>query len=295
MFLSRPRFFSLEMFRKFPPLFFLAFFPLFSCINSEVELDVGDSDSHYHLGIEFAQYSLFQNAIDEFDLALKYNPDNVKAYNKKGLVLFGIGEYGKAKQAFEKVISIRPDYVQAHINLGMVSYVEGDQAKALQHWEESVGISSNDKDAKAYNNIANIYNNEKNFTRAIEYYQKALDEDPINSLYLNNLAETYRLNGDLVQAGKVLKRSLISNPKGMLTHFNLGKLYKVQKKNKESIKAFNQSLSINPGLLDAYFEIAEIQFDGHDKIAAKETIEKALSRDPNNSKFKALLARIQSS
>ena len=70
---------------------------LFSACSSETsvdgEVDQGKSDEHYLLGLEFAQYSLYQNALDELDIAIKYNPGDWKAYNKKGLIYFGIKEY----------------------------------------------------------------------------------------------------------------------------------------------------------------------------------------------------------
>ena len=116
-----------------------------------------------------------------------------------------------------------------------------------------------------------------------------------NSLYLNNLAEAQLSTGDLYEAEKTLKHSLKVDQKGMLTYFILGRLYKVQKKNEESITAFNKSLVINPELLDAQFEIAEIQFGKHEKEKAEKSIGKALSKDPANSKYKKLLDRIQSS
>ena len=68
----------------FPVLFVLLLISACSSGSSvEGKVDSGKSNEHYLLGIEFAQYSLFQNSLDEFDLAIKYNPDDWKPYNKK--------------------------------------------------------------------------------------------------------------------------------------------------------------------------------------------------------------------
>ena len=61
---------------------------------------------------------------------------------------------------------------------------------------------------EAINNLANLYKEEKNYTKAIEYYRLASSSDPKNSMYMNNLADTLRVNGKLKEAVEVLKSSL---------------------------------------------------------------------------------------
>ena len=155
----------------------LVLFLSFACSKEEAQVNTSESEAHYRLGIEFAQYSLFENSIDEFDLALKYDPSNIKAYNKKGLVLFGIKEYGKALEMFQKVISLQPDHLQAHINMGMVSYMEGNKDGAVRIWEKAIAIKEGDNDSKAINNIANVYKEKGDYAKAVEYYTKAIDID----------------------------------------------------------------------------------------------------------------------
>ena len=60
----------------------------FACNSSEIRVDTEKSNAHYQLGIEFAQYKLMNNAIEEFNLAIKYNPESSKAHSKLGLIYF---------------------------------------------------------------------------------------------------------------------------------------------------------------------------------------------------------------
>ena len=70
--------------------YLLSFFSIIvflsGCASQEPEVDSAQSQVHYDLGIELAQYSLYQNSLKEFALAIKFDPDNVKAYRKKGLI-----------------------------------------------------------------------------------------------------------------------------------------------------------------------------------------------------------------
>ena len=90
-------------------IFFVVIASLISaCSSNDIGVDVKKSESHYRLGLEFAQLSLFKNAIEEFDLAIKFNPKNPNIYRKKGLVLFAMSRLDEAKTNFEKAISLNP-------------------------------------------------------------------------------------------------------------------------------------------------------------------------------------------
>ena len=141
-----------------------------SCSSNDIEVDVRKSESHFKVGMEFAQLKLLKNAIDEFDLAIKLNPKNPNIYRKKGLILFGMSRYDEAKTNYEKAISLNPQDTQAYINLGMVNYTTGNRTEALADWEKAIVLKTDDNDGKALNNIANIYKYENNFNKAIEYY-----------------------------------------------------------------------------------------------------------------------------
>ena len=148
--------------KYFLPLIF-ALLTLSSCGSEKTKADPVQSKIHYDLALELAQYSLYQNSLEEFDLAIKFDSENINAYRKKGLVLFGLKQYVEAEKLFNKVISLDPENVQAHINLGMVKYSTGYKGNAKKLWEKSINIKTDDNDAKAINNIANLYKEEKNY------------------------------------------------------------------------------------------------------------------------------------
>ena len=105
-----------------------------SCGSENTKGDPFKSKTHYDLAIELAQYSLYENALEEFDLAIKFDPGNIMAYRKKGVVLFGLKQYDEAENLFAKTISLDPENVQAYINLGMVKYITGDKDGAIGRW-----------------------------------------------------------------------------------------------------------------------------------------------------------------
>ena len=276
-------------------LLFLLSVLLFACSSQDTKIDVKQSQSHYKLALKFAQLSLFKNALEEFDLALKFNPQNPKIYRKKGVLLFGMKRYKEAKTSFQKTIQLDPKDVQAHINLGMVHYTSGNKDNALKSWEHAVGINHDDNDSKALNNIGNIYKAENNLPKAIEYFLKAITYEPINSTYLNNLGDSYRLTGDLRKAKETLLKSLEVDTNGMLTHFNLGILYQTEENFQKAIDSFQKSLNINPSYTEAYYQLANTHLKTNDKELARQSLEKAIQADPGNLKFQELYNNISAS
>ena len=76
-------------------LFFVVIALFLGCSKQETKVDVEESNAHYQLGIEFAQYRLLNNAVEEFLLAIRYNPDTHKSISNLGILSFDIGKNEK--------------------------------------------------------------------------------------------------------------------------------------------------------------------------------------------------------
>jgi tetratricopeptide (TPR) repeat protein len=127
-------------------LIFLLF--LTACTQEESSLDPVQAEEHYQRGIQFAQKSLLQNAVEEFNLAIQLNPEHFNAYRKKGLVLFGLKKYDQAKQLFLFVVEKEPGNVQALINLGMTNYILGLKTESKKQWQQAISLHDNDKNVQ---------------------------------------------------------------------------------------------------------------------------------------------------
>ncbi|KJV50987.1 tetratricopeptide repeat family protein [Orientia tsutsugamushi str. Gilliam] len=55
----------------------------------------------------------FQKAIENFDLAIKYKPNNVEAYLNKGFCLGKLGQFQKAIENFDLAIKYKPNLAKS--------------------------------------------------------------------------------------------------------------------------------------------------------------------------------------
>lgn len=67
-----------------------------------------------------------------FEQALSLNPDNVTALTNFGSVLTEAGHTGVARRYFERALDLQPDYPQAHLGMSMVLEAVGDLVSAFE-------------------------------------------------------------------------------------------------------------------------------------------------------------------
>src|SRR4029453_12471309 len=74
-------------------------------------------DVHYRLGLLLRQRGHLQEAIGEFESAVRINPSYTKALIKLGLALYEIGRLEDATRTLQQALDLHPDYIDLHYRL----------------------------------------------------------------------------------------------------------------------------------------------------------------------------------
>lgn len=83
---------------------------------------------------------------------------------------------------------------------GMSAQTEGEYAEALQNYEEALTLEEDPYDRSfILYNMALIFASNGEHDRAVEYYHKALEENPRMPQALNNIAVIYHYRGEQAQ------------------------------------------------------------------------------------------------
>ena len=157
-------------------------------------------------------------------------------------------------------------------------------------------IAENPKIPFLYNLLGLIFAEQRNFTLAIEYYEKGLLIDPNYAMIYNNLGLLYynkkKSENDFKKAEDLFKKSISLDKKISEPHSNLGILYNSINKSEEAIKHYKQAIDINPNFFYAYHNLSNVYVSIGDFDNAKNYLREAIKINPKFIIAHRLLSRI---
>jgi len=96
--------------------------------------------------------------------------------------------YEKIKQSYDEFLKLHPNHVNARIAYGsFLSEIGEEEASAVQ-LEKATQIDP--KNPAAWNNLANFHGHSGDVKKAFQYYARAIEIEPTESLYHQNFATT---------------------------------------------------------------------------------------------------------
>jgi type IV pilus assembly protein PilF len=97
------------------------------------------AEIHHDLAVEALRGGHAQDALREYDEALKLDPRFPEAYLGRGLVLeFGFGKLEDAEKDYRRALALRPDYPEAHNNLGQLLAKTGRPDQAIREFDAAL-------------------------------------------------------------------------------------------------------------------------------------------------------------
>ncbi len=145
-----------------------------------------------------------------FAHAVEVTSGNWFCYNNLGNALLDENRVDEAMTNYELALRYRPGYSLAHTNLGNTLAMKGDIKRAEEHCRIALSIDPNSADA--HNNMGKALAMQERYDEAIEHFKRAteLQPDLVESTY--NLALAYHRQGRLGEAVDAYRRALVLDP-----------------------------------------------------------------------------------
>ena len=117
----------------------------------------------------------YPEALAKYEELLAAEPTLYQINYNIGIAQREMGEHEKAKASFQKVLDQEANNTSALIALGDVLVVQGKLDEAVTYFEKAIGQTT---DEVIPFNVAEIYFNQGNTAKALEYYQTAATRKP---------------------------------------------------------------------------------------------------------------------
>ncbi len=153
--------------------------------------------------------------------------------------------------------------------------------KAIESYENA--IEKNSENSNAYYNLGIIYSNIKEYEKEIDSYAKAIE---INSEYLSayyNLGNAYSNNKEYQKAIDTYKEGIKINPNASDMYYYMGSTYYKNEEYEKSIVAFKEGIRINPNDSDIHYGLGDSYNSNKEYEKAISAYKEGIKINPNDS------------
>lgn len=242
--------------------------------------------------VGFSERANGQKAIEYADRVLKLVPEHAEALRIKGYAYEIQERYDQAHVYYDKAIASNPAHFQALSNKGHAYDLQGNLTEAEAWYRRSLGVNATGEHALL--NISRLYLRQKKYAEAKETLL-ALVKSSTNRRFqaegYQNLAEVYRGEMNYTEAKEAIEKSIELDPAVPQSWVTRGRIRMVSFLDDENgeetlvadVKAYaNKALEIHPEQASAYallFDLASATGDPAERDMYKAKALEAINKD----------------
>ncbi|MEH2086376.1 tetratricopeptide repeat protein [Nostoc sp.] len=220
----------------------------------------------------------YEGAIEDFNQAIKLDPQNALAYNRRGDAYYRLGDYEQAQADSSQAIVLNSQDANAYFDRGFAFSALGKYKEAIADYTQAIKLNS--KDAYAYYGRGLARAQSKDNKGAIEDFSKAIALKPqYTEAYLQRGILRRRLKQRL-EAIQDFDKVIKINPSDAKAYYQRGLTQSINKQKNEAIKDYTDAININPKYIEAYLNRGDIYSDLGNNVEATEDYNTILQIDP---------------
>ena len=230
-----------------------------------VEIMNIEFDKHSYKGYSFLMLGLYDEAIQEFNKSLTFEPNDKITHSNLGNAYLSKGLFDKARDAYRRAITLSPKYEPAYVNMASVYIHKARSMKdpaimynAKKYLDKVLELNPNNINALW---ALAMYHSEfdKDENKAIKIYERCIELNTNNPKIYWHLGRKYQQLGMIDKAFVMFKKSIQINPLYEDGWFSLGYLYFSQDMYNQALPIYKKLMSINPNHPDYRENVIYIQ------------------------------------
>jgi tetratricopeptide (TPR) repeat protein len=193
-------------------------------------------------------YLLIEDHIKSFEYlnqSLSINPNLEKTYFYKSMNYIELGDTSRAIDELFKAVEKQPEYIDAYIQLGLFHDALGDTMARI-YYQNALKIDSSN--AFAHYDLAMHYQNQNEFSKAIETYLHLVEQVDTNfSTAYHNIGYIYLVySDDFDQAIAYFDKAIALDYNYTEAYANKAYALELKKQYKEAFVEYQTALKLNP-------------------------------------------------
>ena len=232
----------------------------------------------------WANYYVAQNevpaAIGEMTQAIAVAPNRSESYLLMALLQLRSNHPDQAEASFKKAIEVDPKSTGAQLALGGFYQTRNRLPEAEQQFHNAIASDPGNPGPRAA--LVRLLMIEGKKSEVESFLQQTKRDIPDKSEGYRMLGDFYFANGDLDKAIAEYASLFNDHPKDVQVKKNYIQLLILKNRLDEATKLNNEVLKASPRDVDALVYRAQVQLRQHDAAGATESLQSALTNDPDN-------------
>ena len=199
--------------------------------------------------------SVLKAAIEQYEQILKIEPDNSDDHLLLGRLYQLNKDLRKAEAEFKTAIKLQPDSEEAITTLALLYNDEGDAARAA---ETLSSVPDSARSGKLYSALGYTYEQQKNYKKAIEAYQHAIELDRENLDAIRGLADNLLNDGQTDAALEQYQIVAEANPEDAKTYVRIAEIYRRKGKFDLALENLKKAGSMVQDSVEVSYNVAAV-------------------------------------
>ncbi|MEQ9426294.1 MAG: hypothetical protein RJQ09_17850 [Cyclobacteriaceae bacterium] len=229
-------------------------------------LDETYEDAYYHRSLAWEKLGEVNKSIADYDTVLIYNPENIYALSKRGVIKLEEANYIGAIQDFSETIKLDSTHSTAWYNRALAKSYYGDTTGALSDYAMAVQVD--EEDFQAYINRALINLELNEIQLAVNDYSAALEVDESNIDALYGIGYTFFILDSLEKSANYYRTLSEYYPDESGAFYSLGVIYNRMEDYQVAYSFLTKTIFMDSTYADAFVERGYSSLNKGDTINA---------------------------
>jgi protein O-GlcNAc transferase len=184
-----------------------------------------DGEAQFNAGLDHLRAGRLDLARQSFESAVKDNPKNPYFYKGLGVTYLRLRRIDDAISAFRKALDLNPYYADVRNDLGTALLLAGKREEGKKEFMTVFNDPTNPNVAQTARNLGQAFLEEKDYKKALSWFQTSQQKDPKYPDAYLGLADTLVAMGRLDEAARQLEVGAGELPNDMSIAVALGEAY----------------------------------------------------------------------